>query len=837
MTNEKNPAGQGGVSEAAITPSSGVDDSGPESVYVNLCDEHAAELKGSAIPPEVAARHGVHTACVAAQLPQRARWLDDKFGDSIYPVLVYPMTEPDGTETGQVKPAPGSVTDAGGNAMKYLSPAGAASPQLPVVREVADPVGVLIVEGVKQALAVDAWAPDDWAIYRICGITGWVRNGVPTKHLRVVRDLPVVIIPDADASTKRAVYDGALMLGEACEARRAKSVKFVRVAGFGNTGIDDVLGACADDDERRELLADLLASASSKPAKAVPKAPTAADRKAKDAQREAARLAAQRRSDVRPVIHVGEDRAAVIDGLDSVLHSTFDGVRLFRHGESLGQLVVEASGPSVARVTEGAFADLVAQAAITVAGETRDDDDEGCSHGHAWPDQNSLSAVESRYRTYAPLDGVSAVPLVREDGSIVTDSGYDPETRHYVHLSEDIAGLTVPEHPSDVDLDAARELLVDTLLGDFLLKDRSDVAHAVAAIITPLIRPLLPTSPGLVINGLQAGVGKGLLLHVISTIVAGHNPSLSMLPKSEDEMRKSLTATLYSGVTAVIYDETAEVDSAVLNGFITAESWADRRLGVTERIEMPNKTVVLFAGNQVSIIGDAARRMVQIRLHSNLPNPESRTGFRHSDLKAWVSDNRRELLRACLILIRAWFDRGQPIPDHPARMGSFERWQDTVGGILMVAGIDGLLDGWFEQRADADIEGKHWSAHLAWLADHYGDDEFTARTAANDLKYDDEAEYPPGLEDVGDKPSAARELGKAWSKQADRWRPNGLRITKVAEGAGGRMKWRVQRFDEATGEPAASVSLVGAPPPAPVAAMPAEPGRPMPVITDVDEVA
>lgn len=147
------------------------------------------------------------------------------------------------------------------------------------------------------------------------------------------------------------------------------------------------------------------------------------------------------------------------------------------------------------------------------------------------------------------------------------------------------------------------------------------------------------------------------------------------------------------------------------------------------------------------------------------------------------------------------------------------------------------MDGWFEQRSDADIEGKHWSAHLAWLADHYGDDEFTARTAANDLRHDDEAEYPPGLEDVGDKPSAARELGKAWSKQADRWRPNGLRITKVAEGAGGRMKWRVQRFDAATGEPATSVVAGGPAEPAPVAAMPAEPGRPMPTITDIDEVA
>ena len=427
------------------------------------------------------------------------------------------------------------------------------------------------------------------------------------------------------------------------------------------------------------------------------------------------------------------------------------------------------------------------------------------------------------------------MPLVRANGSIVTESGHDAETRHYVHLSEDLAGMEVPEHPSDADIAAARELLVDDLLGDFLLKDRSDVAHAISAIITPLVRPQLPTSPAYAVNGLMMGVGKGLLLSVISNIVAGANPSLNMLPQTEDEMRKSLTATLYSGVTAVYYDETEVIDSAVMNGFITAESWADRRLGVTERIEMPNRSVVVFAGNNIVVSGDAVRRIVQIRLYTDTPNPESRTGFRHADLKAWVADNRRELLRACLILIRAWFDRGQPVPDHPARMGSFERWQDMMGGILMVAGIDGLLDGWFEQRAASDIDGRHWSAHLRWLAEHYGDDEFTARAAAYDLRSDDEAEYPPGLEDIADKPSAARELGKAWSKQADRWRPNNLRITKVAEGAGGRMRWRVQRFDEALGGPAMSVTVGGSAAPEPASKMPAEPGRPMPVITDVDD--
>ncbi|WP_040519466.1 hypothetical protein [Gordonia malaquae] len=799
---------------------------------MSIAPEHVDELAVSAVPLDVAKEHGVYTATDRDGLPGWAQWLDDKFGTVIYPVLCYPMVEPDGSITGQVKPAAGSVVDNDGNEMKYVSPAGAESPQFPAVRVVDTPAGVIIAEGVKQALALAAYAPADWSIYRICGITGWVRDGVPTKHLRVVRGHGVVIVPDADASTKRAVYDGAAELGAACAMRRAESVRFARVAGFGNTGIDDLLGACADDDERREMVLDLLAAASDKPAKTPPKGLTATQRKENEASRAAARLAAERRNDPRPVIHVGEDRFQVIHQLDTLLHRWFDGRVLFRHGDALGQIVTEERGPVVNAVTQGAFADLVSQVAITVDGAVRDDG-KGCSHPFAWPDKNTLAAVESRFRTYMPLDGVSGVPLVRADGSVVTAAGYDAETRHYVHLTDDLIGLDVPDSPTRQDIGDAVQLLVVDLLGDFAFKDRSDVAHAIAAILTPLVRTLLPTSPGFAVNGLQMGIGKGLLLFVISTVVSGLMPPLAMLPSNEDEMRKSLTAILHSGQTIVFFDETAELDSAVLNGFMTAERWSDRRLGVTERIEMPNTAVVFFAGNQMVILGDAARRIVQIRLHTDEPNPENRTGFRHSDLKGWVVENRARLLRACLVLIRAWFDAGQPVPDHSFRMGSFERWQDMIGGILMVAGIEGFTEGMAEQRADADFEGQHWAAHLAWLSDKYGDGEFTARTAADDLRYDDEAEYPPGLENLVEKSSAARELGKAWSKQTDRWRPNGLRIVRSVAGQGGRMKWRIEQFDETAGGPVESAAATSAPPPAPK--MPAEGGRPMPVITDLDE--
>lgn len=780
--------------------------------YRNLTHQHAQELYASAIPPEIAEKHGVRSALTRDDLPEWARWIYQN-GVKVFPVLNYPMAEPDGRPTGQVKPQKDTVRLKGEPA-KYLSPndQGTApyAPQFPVVREVSNPKGVLVVEGVKQALAADAWAPADWSIYRIAGITGWSRGGVPTPYLSVVRGLDVIVIPDADAATKYQVYNGAVELGKACEARRAKSVKFVRIAGFGSVGVDDQLGTLTGDDERRQLFEDWIATAKPKPADTPPKPRTAAQKKADAAQKKAAQLAETRRNDSRPIVHIHEDRKDVIDRLDTVLRARFDGTELFRHGESLGRLVTEEKGPKIATITPGAFNDLVTQSAITVTGEHSQDDEEGCCHPHVWPDANTLKALESRYRAYQPLDGVSAVPVVRRNGSIVTETGYDPETRIYVDLADDIAGIEVPDSPTDADIAAARSLLIDDMLVDFLMKDQSDRAHAVAALLSPLIRPLVPTCPGLVINGLQPGVGKGLAMATISTVVSGTAPQLAMLPDNDDEMRKTLTAYLHAGKTSIFFDETHKLASAVLNGCITAESWSDRKLGVTERIEMPNKACLYFAGNQIEISGDMARRAVQIRLHTDEPDPQNRDGFKH-ELPTWAVENRAALLRACLILVRAWFDRGQPEAPRTFRFGSFEKWQDVIGGILHVAGIPGFLEGMDEQRKAADFEGQFWSAHLAWLADKFGVGvEFTAKKAGHELLSDEDAEPPFGLESLTDKPDA-RALGKAWATQADRWR-SGLRIVKIGAGQGGRTKWAIE---EHVASQAAHAAPPATAPPAP----------------------
>lgn len=821
-----------------------IDDGAGQSVppMPKLVRGHLDELHRSGISATFAQRYGVYSAERAEDLPSWAAWLNEHHGSSVLPALVFPMQELDGAETGQIKPAPGSVVDATGRVLKYISPSDSGevpfAPQLPVVvwpKKRKQVKRVLIVEGVKQALAVAEHAPKGSAVLRICGITGWSRRGVPTPRLAAVAGHDVVIIPDADASTNRSVYDGASQLAEACRARGAASVKFVRVPGAGSAGIDDLLGA-ESESNRATFLKHLVLNAAAKPADRAPRpesAITKEQRRREDAMRHAAET---RRTEHRPIVHVGDDRLKVITTLSTILERDLGGRELFRHGAAFGQLVDGDHGPRVITVGDGELANLIARTAQTLKGQSVEDID-GCMHAPEWPDRTTMSALHTRYRDFPALDGIARTPLVRMDGSIVTDPGYDPESRHVIALSPELDGFSVPQHPTDDQVAAAVQLLTDELLGDFLLASDTDMAHAVAALLTPLLRPILPTAPFLVVDGLQRGVGKGKLLAVIAVIGTGYTPSMSILPTNEEEMRKTITSILHEGSTMLMWDEVQAIDSASLNSLVTAESWSDRKLGATKQIEMPNRSTIYFAGNNVIISGDAVRRAVTIRLSTDEPNPENRSGFRH-ELPTWAFDNRQELLEACMTLITAWIDRGRPAAPRAFQFGSFERWQDVLGGILMVAGIPGFLDGLEDRRQDTDYEDQYWSAHLAWLCEEFDVGvSFTAREARTKARADVNAEMPPGLEtDV-----TARVLGQHYATQVGRWR-GGLRLQRAGQGQGGSVKWVLEEYTPAgTGQANASThqatslaaSGVVAPASVPRRMQPLTNGACQPVVTDL----
>nr|WP_017202711.1 DUF3854 domain-containing protein [Microbacterium barkeri] len=128
---------------------------------------------------------------------------------------------------------------------------------------------LIIVEGTRQAICADIYAPGDCIVVGIPGIWNGQSEGELAADLLVLILLgyiiEVIIIPDGDFKTKPHVWKGAALLAELIERASGKSVRFASLDE--PEGLDDYLGAYRSDERRAELLADLIAAAGALPAK------------------------------------------------------------------------------------------------------------------------------------------------------------------------------------------------------------------------------------------------------------------------------------------------------------------------------------------------------------------------------------------------------------------------------------------------------------------------------------------------------------------------------------------------------------------------------------------
>lgn len=845
--------------------------------YENLTEAHAAELAASAVPAEVAAKHGVYSAATVDDLPAGARYLVEKHGAAgVLPALVFPRVEADGRKTWQVKPFSPVETDDG--EAKYIGPrkggAEGGSSKLARVREVERPDGIIIAEGTKQSLAVAAWAPEGWAVYGIQGIRGWSADGMPTPLLSLVAGHAVVIIPDADATSNRNVYEGASDLGEVCKMRGATSAKYVHVPGSDSVGIDGVLGVESSDADRQTYLERLVTNAKPKPADRKPakrgsgkkKPPSDGSDDGSGGKSDDGRWRVKI-SGVDPLVVYDQLRDAVVEGMSD---------SLFRRGASHVQETYALDGETITEtVTADSFNALIARNALTYY--TVLDENKNEVEVPAPPAATTVRTVLSSVRRVLPdLAGIVTAPYVREDGVVVTAPGYDCVSKMILDMSDDLAGMDVPENPTDQQVSDARELLVDTMLADFPFKDQSDRAGAVAALLTPLIRPMVPRSPLFVMYANEPGVGKGLLIDIIAWTMQGRATGTMALPRSDEELDKRLYASLLGGETFIKIDEAKDISGyPSLNMFATSDIYKGRSLGKSEIHGLENRAVLFVTGNNMVISEDVSRRVVMVRLENkSRVSPHRRDDFKIPNLETWVKERRADVLGACLTLITAWVSSGRPKVKGLKALGSFGEWTEVLGGILDVVGIDGFLDGIDEQRADADLSGQFNEAHLAWLYGVFGDAEFTAAQARAEGVKAVDVPMPASLDASREMSDVStRELGVGWGWIKDRWFGS-YKLVKARKGGGGRQFWRVE-FDAAgpddgsdplatlaedfgldiaddplapevaaDGTPLpAPVPPTAATPPAPGTALaaptgqPDEPTRRMPTITDVDGAA
>lgn len=742
-----------------------------------LIPEHREYLTSQAIDVDLALSLGVRSLSSKddlADIPEEYHsWAN-------YPAILFPWTAPDGRVEYQIRPD-NPTDDARGRPRKYVFRRDMV-PVLWAVRPVAGAARLVIVEGTKQSLAAASYAPAGSAIYGISGCRSWQKDGIPIPDLMVADGLDVVILLDADAAGNPDVYGAGMGLAEALTMEGAAKVTFARLPAAGKSGLDDVL-ATRPEDRRAAYLARILDSSKSKPADKVPTGKRKGPRDEGDPDR--------------PLVVCNRDRRDVINDLTSALIQRWDGRELFNHGGVISRLGRTGMTP----LDRGTSLDTIQDTARTV---NENEGANGITRSFTWPDPGTIAAVLSRAEKFSPLETVARSPYVRPDGTIVTAPGYDESTRTMLLPDEAVEGIEVPEDPSPEQVAAARALIMDEWLGDFPFEGDADRANALALVVTPAIRGLVRQVPLAVVDGLQMGVGKNLLADCILTVYTGEPARPLNFVDDREEMRKQLTAAFRTGAAFFVFDEAHTIEGPSLAQALTAHTWQDRILGVSNMAEFPNRVTWMSLGNNVQVRGDLTRRVYRIALRPTYANPQDRDSstFRHPDLGSWTRANRRDLLQAILTLVRAWFAAGQPYPSRGISFGSFEVWERFAGGIVETAGLTGFLSNLKVWRSESDFDTQYWQGHLEWLEERFGEHTFkTADVKAAALQDPQAFMAPPKLDDPADK-GYGKALGEAYSRLRGR-RYGSLWVERAGSAHGHVSLWRVFREPEAPPAPPA----------------------------------
>jgi hypothetical protein len=375
---------------------------------------------------------------------------------------------------------------------------------------------------------------------------------------------------------------------------------------------------------------------------------------------------------------------------------------------------------------------------------------------------------------FPALEGIVQSPVLRPDGSILVEPGYDPETRLYYINPPDLFLPSIPDSPTANEIKEALGYLLE-IICDFPFVEDSDRANALGLIFTLPLRPTITGNvPMAAITAPAPGTGKSLLTEIVSLLGTGKVAPMAGLPRDDDELKKFITSRLIAGDRLITFDNLElPLWGPSLSRALTCTTWDDRVLGQSMTIQLPQRAVWIANGNNLKLRGDLPRRTFPIRLDAKLAKPWERKDFKRRDLRDWVLRWRGDFLSAILTLGRAWFVAGKPEPKNPLPvMGGFEGWSKTIGGILSFAGVDGFLGNLKQFHDEADLEGPEWESFLNAWDEAIGDIPKTCQEVAGILRENSEfaATLPDNLQDVLKDPNRSfeRSLGRALARKEKR---------------------------------------------------------------------
>lgn len=397
-------------------------------------------------------------------------------------------------------------------------------------------------------------------------------------------------------------------------------------------------------------------------------------------------------------------------------------------------------------------------------------------------------ATRREWPSIRPIRGLIEAPCLAPSGRLIQAPGYDEETGHVLIPSLDVGPII--DSPTQEHSRAALRYLWDRTACDFPFRGVGEPDHerdperalqyakalevpdafVGSAVLMGLFARLAidGAMPAGIFEAAGQGSGKSLQMHTIALIATGRPAGVATFPTRDGrvddaELEKIIMGYALLAARLICFDNVRGTLSggSVERALTSVDTIDGRVLGSNDQRSIAWYATLLFSGNNMTCSDDVAQRSLLSRLESSREDPRARprATFRYPDLLAEIRRERARLVRAVLVILRAYLaarDAGKDVPD-PGTRGSFEAWSKIIPGALMYAGGPNILRAFPEAGRGGDEEGEaHGTLMRLWR------DAWQGQRAATILEHvfrerDPHGPPDPQLEDVA---SALRALTK-----------------------------------------------------------------------------
>jgi hypothetical protein len=191
---------------------------------------------------------------------------------------------------------------------------------------------------------------------------------------------------------------------------------------------------------------------------------------------------------------------------------------IFRRAGRLVRLLFAGGVPQMEFVDEAAMHGLLADSADWVRRTEEGDLD-------VMPPHDAARVMVATTDTRLPqLEAVVTAPTFDEQMRLTSAPGYHLDAALWYHESPGFHVPAVPEMPTPEHVEQAKALILGELFVDFPFVTQADRTHAVAGLLLPFVRRLVPgPTPIHLFEAQTPGAGKTLLAEIIAIVATGES--------------------------------------------------------------------------------------------------------------------------------------------------------------------------------------------------------------------------------------------------------------------------------------------------------------------------